>query len=61
FKVFQKQEESKNEVKEESSIFVNVNGVSKSFSQITEEDKEKMNEDEYEKYFEIFLKQNEAS
>lgn len=36
-----------------------VNGVEKLFSEITEEDKEMMNEEEYEKYFEVYEKYNE--
>ncbi|ELQ74789.1 Transcription initiation factor IIE, alpha subunit [Trachipleistophora hominis] len=40
-------------------IMVKVGGVAKVFSAVTEEDKEKMTEEEYETYFEVFLKQNE--
>lgn len=36
-----------------------VNGVPKKYSEITEEDKEQMNEEEYEKYFEVFSKYDE--
>jgi transcription initiation factor TFIIE subunit alpha len=37
---------------------VSINGVKKKFSEVTDEDKELMNEDEYERYFEIYSKHN---
>lgn len=43
----------------QDEIMIRVSGVSKAFSAVTEEDKEKMTEEEYETYFEVFLKQNE--
>lgn len=45
--------------KKEKEWFVKVNGIEKLFSSITEEDQEKMTEQEYEEYFEIYAKQNE--
>lgn len=38
----------------EISEYVRVKGVKKRFSDVTEEDKEMMNEDEYEEYYEIY-------
>ncbi|EPR78766.1 Transcription initiation factor IIE alpha subunit [Spraguea lophii 42_110] len=37
---------------------ITVNGVEKTFEELTEEDKEKMTEEEYEKYYEIYSKYN---
>ncbi|EOB14501.1 hypothetical protein NBO_27g0056 [Nosema bombycis CQ1] len=38
--------------------YVTVGGIKKKFTDITEEDKEKMDEKEYENYFEIYFKYN---
>lgn len=38
--------------------YVTVSGVKKSFSEVTEEDKDLMDEDEYTKYFEMYSKHN---
>lgn len=43
---------------QEEEEILEVNGEKKKFSEITEEDKEKMNEEEYEKYFEVFERYN---
>lgn len=43
----------------ENDYFCKVNKVEKKFSEITEEDQEKMTESEYEEYFEIYNKINE--
>lgn len=42
----------------EEEEMLEVDGEKKKFSEITEEDKEKMNEKEYERYFELFEKYN---
>lgn len=50
----------KNEAKIEKKdldLYITVGGVKKLFCDITEEDKEQMTEEEYEKYFEIYSKQ----
>lgn len=49
--------EIKKEEKETEQI-ITVNGISKKFSEITEEDKDMMNEDEYTKYFEIYSRKS---
>jgi transcription initiation factor TFIIE subunit alpha len=48
------------EARESMSIdeMVSVDGVRKRFSEVTEEDKELMNEDEYEQYFEVYSRYN---
>lgn len=50
---FSMEEEAKSEIKEEIHQ-VTVNGVLKNYTEVTEEDKEKMTEDEYLKYFELY-------
>ena len=44
---------------QETDEAISVNGILKRFSEITEEDKELMNEDEYTKYFEIYSLHND--
>lgn len=46
-------------IQNKNQDLVTVNGIPKPFSQITDEDKEIMNEDEYTKYFEIYEKYNQ--
>lgn len=43
---------------EKKDVLIKVSGVLKPFKEITEEDKEKMTEEEYENYFDVFTKQN---
>ncbi|KHN69280.1 subunit of transcription initiation factor IIE [Ordospora colligata OC4] len=45
-----------NEACVEINEYVMVSGIRKRFSDVTEEDKEKMSEEEYEKYYEIYSK-----
>jgi transcription initiation factor TFIIE subunit alpha len=51
-------EEGKNEKKKIDEMVL-VSGMQKSFSEVTEEDQEKMSEAEYEKYYEIYSKYNQ--
>ncbi|KAM0681712.1 General transcription factor IIE subunit 1 [Glugoides intestinalis] len=52
----------KTTLKEKSNLddFVTVNGKPKKFSEITEDDKDLMNEDEYTNYFEMYNKYHES-
>lgn len=52
--------EAKNRLPESIGEVVTVGGASKLFSEVTEEDKELMSEEEYTRYFEIFSKYQEC-
>ncbi|WUR03128.1 transcription initiation factor IIE subunit alpha (T2EA) [Vairimorpha necatrix] len=52
------EDEKKEEIKNDIEDFVSVNGEMKKFKDVTDEDIEKMNEEEYEKYFEVYSKNN---
>lgn len=53
-----KQSSDEDIIKDTRNEMVTVKGISKMYSEITEEDKEQMDEDEYEKYFEVYSKYN---
>ena len=49
------QKEVTKQIQEEDDIMIGVCGVPKPFSQITEDDKNRMTEEEYSKYYQIFM------